>query len=684
MADYEIPFTDNANKGSVTVNEGAFNNTDTSLTLPGRLLSDYGEFINTNFLHLLENFADVNPPSNPVEGQLWYDTTANIDQLKIYDGTNWVSAGGLKKGSSQPAVANSVIGDIWVDTTNTQVYVYSGSGWVLIGPNYTSGTKSGALPEDIIDTGDVSRTVVTHYIDDVRVAIVSNVEFTPKASITGFSIIKVGFNPNTNLTNNVFNGTAYVAENLKVGGGVIASSEFMRNNIINNISELLRVRNNNGIEIGATKTLSMLVEGSSGIIEHALTGSNLDVRVNNAGTFTTAIRVKSDTTVGINNLNPDESLSVTGNIRLDAPTSDATKGNLILNGTVNSTSPTTGSVKIAGGVGIAQDMYIGGNLVIEGSSPGSTPTLTAGSIVPDITGQRNIGTSAKSYDNLYASRITGNLTGDVTGDVSGSAGTSQKLNSITTFQMSGDVTGTSFTFDGQTGGSTKTFTTAIAPTFITDKTTTGTINNATDFIMIARGTDLFKASPSIISSSIPTQPIGIVNMYGGLTAPTGWMLCDGSEISLVTYATLATALGYSAADSATWYWGTPSDPNTLFKIPDFRGRFALGLGLPGGANRVAQSAAGTMGGISGAQNKTIAAANLPEHEHDLTSSTGEQFYTTSTATNTAPEVVATNGDTAGTGTRMETSGGVVGLANDPLDVTNPFAAINFIIYHGVT
>ena len=165
MADYEIPFTDNANKGSVTVNEGAFNNTDTSLTLPGRLLSDYGEFINTNFLHLLENFADVNPPSNPVEGQLWYDTTANIDQLKIYDGTNWVSAGGLKKGSSQPAVANSVIGDIWVDTTNTQVYVYSGSGWVLIGPNYTSGTKSGALPEDIIDTGDVSRTVVTHYID---------------------------------------------------------------------------------------------------------------------------------------------------------------------------------------------------------------------------------------------------------------------------------------------------------------------------------------------------------------------------------------------------------------------------------------------------------------------------------------------------------------------------------------
>ena len=95
MADYDIPFTDQANKGNITVTEGSFNNTDTSLTFPGRLVSDYGEFVNTNFLQLLENFANVNPPANPVEGQLWYDTTENIDQLKIYDGTNWVSAGGL-------------------------------------------------------------------------------------------------------------------------------------------------------------------------------------------------------------------------------------------------------------------------------------------------------------------------------------------------------------------------------------------------------------------------------------------------------------------------------------------------------------------------------------------------------------------------------------------------------------
>ena len=109
---YEVPFTDSTNKGTITVEDNALN-TETSVTLVGRNLQDYGQALNTNFLQMLENFADVNPPLNPVEGQLWYDTSDGFEQLKIYDGTNWVAAGGLKKGSSEPSVTNSVIGDLW-------------------------------------------------------------------------------------------------------------------------------------------------------------------------------------------------------------------------------------------------------------------------------------------------------------------------------------------------------------------------------------------------------------------------------------------------------------------------------------------------------------------------------------------------------------------------------------------
>ena len=64
---------------------------------PGRGTTAYGQAVNENFLHLLENFANTTAPLRPVEGQLWYDSTQGVDQLKVYDGTNWVASGGLKK-----------------------------------------------------------------------------------------------------------------------------------------------------------------------------------------------------------------------------------------------------------------------------------------------------------------------------------------------------------------------------------------------------------------------------------------------------------------------------------------------------------------------------------------------------------------------------------------------------------
>ena len=92
---YTIAYTDQANKGTITVEDNTINS-ETSLGLPGRNTTAYGTTIATNFLHLLENFASATEPSTPVEGQLWYDTTPGVEQLKVYDGTNWVASGGLK------------------------------------------------------------------------------------------------------------------------------------------------------------------------------------------------------------------------------------------------------------------------------------------------------------------------------------------------------------------------------------------------------------------------------------------------------------------------------------------------------------------------------------------------------------------------------------------------------------
>ena len=255
--------------------------------------------------------------------------------------------------------------------------------------------------------------------------------------------------------------------------------------------------------------------------------------------------------------------------------------------------------------------------------------------------------------------------------------------------MSGDITSSGFTFDGQTGGSTKTFTTTLSSSFVNTKPNVSTASpptvQGTDELLINRSGTLYKATQAQIINSISPIPVGTVTMFAGPTAPAGWFICNGDEVSSSTYGTLASAIGYDASDATTWYWGTPSDPNNLFRIPDYRGRLPVGLGLPGDSNRISNTAAGTLGGVAGNDEATLAVDNLPEHQHDLQSSTGEQFYAVTNATTSAPETLTGGGIDGGTGSRLGLSGGVFdGTSNTPVDITNPFATINFIIYHGVT
>ena len=69
-----------------------------------------------------------------------------VNALKLYDGTSWVNAGGLKKGNSSPDVATALAGDLWADTANNQLYIFTGSGWTLVGPEYSDGLLTGAKP----------------------------------------------------------------------------------------------------------------------------------------------------------------------------------------------------------------------------------------------------------------------------------------------------------------------------------------------------------------------------------------------------------------------------------------------------------------------------------------------------------------------------------------------------------
>lgn len=80
---YKINFRDPA-KTPFYIAPQTSDNTNTAITLPGSGKFDYGEMMDENLLHIMENFARTISPGNPIQGQLWYDTSVGI--LKIWDG----------------------------------------------------------------------------------------------------------------------------------------------------------------------------------------------------------------------------------------------------------------------------------------------------------------------------------------------------------------------------------------------------------------------------------------------------------------------------------------------------------------------------------------------------------------------------------------------------------------------
>ena len=682
---YTISYTDTVNKGTIIVADNTLNS-ETTLNFPGRGTTAYGQAVNENFLHLLENFANTTAPVRPVEGQLWYDSTSGVDQLKVYDGTNWVASGGLKKASAAPAVANSSAGDLWVNTESQQLYLFTGSAWVLVGPDFSDGLLTGATAQAIVGVDDITYNVLAIKVEDQPVIIISSQSFIPKTSIKGF---RTGINPGMNIADEAiigvqalkYFGTAEKAEALVVGNVSIPASNFLRGNAASSTDYQLSVKSNDGIKIGTGGQLSLGIDGETGVIQHNTSGSSIDVRMRNGNLTPTIMSINSGGNVGFNNSAPEQTVDVKGNIKISPKIGEAETGTLQLTSTINSASIGTGSIISAGGIGIALNAYIGGDADIGG-------VLHTGNIAPDSNSTRTIGTTINKYDQIHATTFFGNIQGNVSGTVSGRAGSSDRLASATTFALSGDVEPNSFEFDGQTGGSTKTFAVSIADSFISNKTVIYDAGNADELLLnVTTGsTGVYKITKRNFLKTIPLVPAGAMMPFGGVEAPTGWLLCAGQEVNKSDYNELWIAIQHNFKDASL----VSDNGVAKFTLPDFRGRFALGLDNMGGpsANRVTNIAADAIGGNAGTDTKLIGTDNLPEHEHDLEGASGTQYYGVRVG---AGEPVDENAislpiEPGGGGTQgIASSGGIKTEATlgTALDVMNPFLAVNYIIYTGV-
>ena len=127
-----------------TISDGTINTTSTSLGLPGRNYAGYGQTFDTNYVHIVENFADSTPPANPLRGQLWYDTGDSTVKVCPTDGeTNalaWLSLTSTSSGGNTTFRSVSVTGNLSsnnLSATNTVTANAFTAGYLTISANAT-------------------------------------------------------------------------------------------------------------------------------------------------------------------------------------------------------------------------------------------------------------------------------------------------------------------------------------------------------------------------------------------------------------------------------------------------------------------------------------------------------------------------------------------------------------------
>ena len=310
----QMAYTINRTDGTAiaTITDGTSDNS-TSVTLFGKSFSGFGEGLNENLVKLLENSASTSAPTAPLRGELWFDTSTS--QLKVYDGSSFKPTGGAKSQSTAPTSASA--GDLWHDSDDDQLFVYTGSAFQLVGPVFTAGqTLSGWQIETLASSGG-NKVVSSMYVGNTRVAILSKETFTPSVTQTGFSSIKAGFTLNSTL-GAVFEGTNTQASAIDVSGTsnssatIIAGGNFLRADAADTTTGALTIDTDSGILIGDSQELTITVSSNDVTIAQTTQDKDIKFTVNDGGVTKTPLTL----TGADGGIDMTGDLTITGNLSI--------------------------------------------------------------------------------------------------------------------------------------------------------------------------------------------------------------------------------------------------------------------------------------------------------------------------------------------------------------------------------
>jgi microcystin-dependent protein len=154
--------------------DGVVDTSNTSISLVGKNSVNFGEAQNNDFVHILENFANSTAPSNPLTGQLWYNSANNA--LSVYSVGTWEPLAVVTYSASTPPSAR--LANLWFDTSVNQLKIHDGTTFNTIGPEAVAGfAKTRTSSESVKDVSGINHAVIKCTLNGTVVSVLSADDF---------------------------------------------------------------------------------------------------------------------------------------------------------------------------------------------------------------------------------------------------------------------------------------------------------------------------------------------------------------------------------------------------------------------------------------------------------------------------------------------------------------------------
>jgi hypothetical protein len=579
---------------AATVPDGEYNNTSTSLTLVGQNFVGYGEYLQSDLVKIMENFAASQAPQSPSVGQLWFNTSNK--KLSVYSSSTpatWKTLATVIAGTSLPTSALTA-GDLFFNTITDQLSVYNGSTWALVGPVYTKAQGvTGAVPLTVTANTLNTYNTLSFKIGNIPFAIWNkDAEFQSDGNIAGFTTIKSGLNINSLYSGTTYHGTASNADALNN----VPATNFVRKDQNETMAGNLAVKSDNGLWLGSALSLRITTEpltrnvsiyNSEEGAEFTLVGTRASAPVTmltadaSSGLITVYANPTADLGIATKNY-VDTNLTSLNNAQSAALTSNvgAINGTLgVLTGEINDVSSYAQNVNTIKS-NIASPIFTG--------TP-AAPTANAG------TNTTQLATTAFVFEanaGVYNSLI--NVTTAITNDIVSNyaplvsptlSGTPSSVTAPVNTSNT-QIATTAFVTTAVINANANVTVTLAAKSNIVSPTFTGAPKAPTAAVTVAN-TQI--ATTAFIHNLFPR---GIVLMWSGAVVdiPTGWALCDGTN-------------------------GTPNMVNRF--AVGAGGTYTVGASGGGSAVTVSTAAAGAHNHTGVVSGTSLSINQMPPHTHDF-------------------------------------------------------------------